>query len=105
MIFKRYEWRLILRVLALFVTLLAAVFILLKALYIYLAIVLPIIIYELLDMIRFNKKAQQEISQFVESIHYRDFSRHFDVGRSPGELNELRKGFNDINSTFKLISR
>lgn len=105
MIFKRYEWRLILRVLALFVTLLATAFIMLKGLYIYLLILLPIVIYELVDMIRFNKKAQQEISQFVESIHYRDFSRHFDVGKAPGELKELRKGFNDINSTFKLISR
>lgn len=105
MIFKRYEWRLILRVLTLFVTLLAAAFILVKGLYIYLLIVLPVVIYELVDMIRFNKKAQQEISQFVESVHYRDFSRHFDVGKAPGELKELRKGFNDINSTFKLISR
>lgn len=105
MIFKRYEWRLVLRVVALFVTLLATAFILLKGLYVYLLIVLPIVIYELVDMIRFNKKAQQEISQFVESVHYRDFSRHFDVGKAPGELKELRKGFNDINSTFKLISR
>lgn len=105
MIFKRYEWRLILRVLALFVTLLAAAFILIKGLYIYLLIVLPVVIYALVDMIRFHKKAQQEISQFVESVHYRDFSRHFDVGKAPGELKELRKGFNDINSTFKLISR
>lgn len=105
MIFKRYEWRLILRVLALFVTLLATAFILLKGLYVYLMLVLPIVIYELVDMIRFNKKAQQEINQFVESVHYRDFSRHFDVGKAPGELKELRKGFNDINTTFKLISR
>ena len=105
MIFKRYEWRLILRVLALFATLLAAAFILLNGQYIYLVIILPAIAYELVDMIRFNKKAQQEINQFVESIHYRDFSRHFDVGKAPGELKELRKGFNDINSTFKLISR
>lgn len=105
MIFKRYEWRLILRVLALFVTLLATAFILLKGWYVYLLLVLPIVIFELVDMIRFNKKAQEEIGQFVESIHYRDFSRHFDVGKAPGELKELRKGFNDINSTFKLISR
>lgn len=105
MIFKRYEWRLILRVLALFVTLLAAAFILLNGLYVYILIVLPLIVFELIDMVRFNKKAQEEIGQFVESIHYRDFSRHFDVGKAPGELKELRKGFNDINSTFKLISR
>jgi two-component system, NtrC family, nitrogen regulation sensor histidine kinase NtrY len=56
-------------------------------------------------MIRFQKKAQDEVNQFVESIHYRDFSRHFDVRRAPNELKPLRKGFNDINTTFKLISR
>jgi two-component system nitrogen regulation sensor histidine kinase NtrY len=45
------------------------------------------------------------VNQFVESIHYRDFSRHFDVRRAPNELKPLRKGFNEINTTFKLISR
>ncbi len=105
MIFKRYEWRLVLRVLALFAILLAAAFISVNGPYFYLAVLIPVVTYQLVDMIRFNKKAQQEISQFVESIHYRDFSRHFDVGKAPGELKILRKGFNDINSTFKLISR
>jgi len=65
----------------------------------------PLLVYELIDMIRFQKKAQDEVSQFVESIHYRDFSRHFDVRKAPTELKPLRKGFNEINSTFKLISR
>src|SRR6185503_9576661 len=37
--------------------------------------------------------------------HYRDFSRHFDVRKAPNELKPLRKGFNEINTTFKLISR
>ena len=31
--------------------------------------------------------------QFVESIHYRDFSRHFDVSHAPVELKTMRKGF------------
>jgi nitrogen fixation/metabolism regulation signal transduction histidine kinase len=62
-------------------------------------------VYEVLDLIRFQKKAQDEVSQFVESIHYRDFSRHFDVRKAPNELKPLRKGFNEINTTFKLISR
>ena len=52
----------------------------------------------------FLKKAQAEVTQFVESIHYRDFSRHFDVKHAPAELQSLRKGFNEINSTFKVIS-
>jgi nitrogen fixation/metabolism regulation signal transduction histidine kinase len=105
MIFKRYEWRLLLRVLILFITLAATSIIAVQGLYLYMIIACPLLVYELVDMIRFQKKAQDEVSQFVESIHYRDFSRHFDVRRAPTELKPLRKGFNEINTTFKLISR
>lgn len=105
MIFKRYEWRIVLRVSILFITLLATSFVVVKELYMYLIICLPLVAAELLDFLRFQKKAQNEVEQFAESVHYRDFSRHFDVGRAPLELKPLRKGFNDINSTFKLISR
>jgi two-component system nitrogen regulation sensor histidine kinase NtrY len=79
MIFKRYEWRLLLRVLILFITLSATSIIAVEGYYLYLVIFCPLLVYELIDMIRFQKKAQDEVSQFVESIHYRDFSRHFDV--------------------------
>src|ERR1700761_7639927 len=107
MIFKRYEWRLLLRIFFLFVTMMATALILVReaSMYIYLAVTIPLLIYEVIDLIRFQKKAQDEVSQFVESIHYRDFSRHFDVRKAPNELKPLRKGFNEINSTFKLISR
>jgi two-component system nitrogen regulation sensor histidine kinase NtrY len=105
MIFKRYEWRLLLRVLILFITLSATSIIAVQGYYLYLVIFCPLLVYELIDMIRFQKKAQDEVSQFVESIHYRDFSRHFDVRKAPTELKPLRKGFNEINTTFKLISR
>ncbi len=50
------------------------------------------------------QKAQDEVDMFVESVHYRDFSRYFDVKHAPIELQPLRKGFNEINSTFKVIS-
>ncbi len=93
------------RVLGLFLTLTAAAFIIVKSVFIYLIFVLPVIVYQLIDLVRFQKKAQDEVNQFVESIHYRDFSRHFDEHRAPTELKPLRKGFNEINSTFKLISR
>jgi two-component system, NtrC family, nitrogen regulation sensor histidine kinase NtrY len=105
MIFKRYEWRLLLRVLFLFITLAITSIIAVQGQYLYLVITCPMLVYELIEMIRFQKKAQDEVSQFVESIHYRDFSRHFDVRKAPNELKPLRKGFNEINTTFKLISR
>jgi signal transduction histidine kinase len=107
MIFNRYEWRLVLRVILLLITLIATSFLIVKGrdLYLFLVITIPLVVYEVLDLIRFQKKAQDEVSQFVESIHYRDFSRHFDVRKAPNELKPLRKGFNEINTTFKLISR
>jgi len=105
MIFKRYEWRLVLRVLILFITLVLTSYVVVKEQYIFLFIAIPAVVYELADLVRFQKKAQDEITQFVESVHYRDFSRHFDVGRAPTELKPLREGFNEINTTFKVISR
>jgi len=105
MIFNRYEWRLLLRVFLMFLALSAASYVVVTGQPLYLVIFVPLVVYAVIEMIRFQKKAQDEVNQFVESIHYRDFSRHFDVRRAPNELKPLRKGFNDINTTFKLISR
>lgn len=105
MTFNRYEWRLVLRILLMFATLALMSWLLINTQYLYSAVLVPIVIYEVIELIRFHQKAQDEVEQFVQSIHYRDFSRHFDERRAPNELKPLRKGFNEINSTFKLISR
>lgn len=91
----------------LFITLCITAYLLMKGpgSYVYLALIIPVVIYELVDFYRFHKKAHDEVSQFVESVHYRDFSRHFDVKHAPLELQPLRRGFNDINTTFKVISK
>ena len=105
MIFKRYQERILIRVLLMFLTLSLASFLLVKGWYERLALLLPVIIIQLIDFYNFHRKAQQEVEQFVESIHYRDFSRYFDVKEAPLELQSLRQGFNEINSTFKLMGR
>ena len=93
------------RVILMFITLSVSSYLLVDSQKMFLVITVPLCAYQVLDLIRFQKKAQDEVSQFVESIHYRDFSRHFDVRKAPNELKPLRKGFNEINTTFKLISR
>ena len=105
MSFKKYEWRIIIRVLLLFATLSAAAFLLANQLYIYLLIAFPVIIYQVIEFYRFQKKAHDELNQFVESVHYRDFSRYFYVKHAPIEIQPLRQGFNEINTTFKVISK
>jgi nitrogen fixation/metabolism regulation signal transduction histidine kinase len=102
---RKFEWRIVIRVLFLFITLSGASYLLVKGLFIYLLLAAIVIIFQLIDFYRFNKKAQDEVAQFVEAIHYRDFSRNFDVKHAPLEIQPLRKSFNEINTTFKVISR
>ena len=93
------------RALFMFATLFVASYSLVKEWYAVEIIVIPVIIYQFVAYYRFHKKAQTEIEQFVESVQYRDFSRHFDVMQAPSELQPFRSGFNQINSTFKVISK
>ncbi len=103
--FKRLEWNIFLQVLLLFLTLSVAAYCLVKGLYVYEMIVVPAILFQMNSFYKFHKKAQKEVEQFAEAIHYRDFSRYFNVKQAPRELQTLRKGFNEINSTFMLISK
>lgn len=103
--FKNVEWRILLRVLLLLVTLTVASFLLTNGWLIYLVFIIPVIFYQVVEFYNFQRKAHEELNQFVESVHYRDFSRNFDVKHAPVELQPLRKGFNEINTTFKIISK
>ena len=102
---KRYEWRILFRVLFLFITLTGAAWLIVNEWFVYLLVAIPVIIFQVIDIYRFQRKAHEELSEFVESVHYRDFSRYFDVKHAPLELQPLRKGFNEINTTFKVISK
>lgn len=103
--FKRLEWNIFLQVVLLFLTLCIAAYCLVEGLYVYEMIVVPVILVQLNSFYIFHKKAQKEVEQFAEAVHYRDFSRYFNVKQAPRELKTLRKGFNEINSAFMLISK
>ena len=105
MIFKTSYTSIVFRTAFLFITLSAASFLLVKQWYLYLALFAPILCYQLIAFFRFQKKTHDELSQFVESVHYRDFSRYFDVKHASADIQPLRKGFNEINTTFKIISK
>ena len=106
---KNFEFRIVARVLFLLITVFAfaSSFFLIKSGYLFATLLVlgSLIVYQVIDLIRFQRKAQEEVNQFVESVHYRDFSRYFDVKHAPLELQPLRKGFNEINTTFKVISK
>jgi signal transduction histidine kinase len=102
---KRIEFKIFIRTLLLLITLMTASVLFITNNSIYLFLLSPIIIYQLVELYRFQSKAQNELDQFIQSIRYRDFSRHFDVKHAPVELQPLREGFNQITTTFKDITK
>ncbi len=104
MIYNRPGIRLFTRITILTALLFASSYLFIKGQLLFASIAFIIAIYYAYELYNFLKKAQAELSQFVEGVQYRDFSRHFDVKHAPAEVQSLRKGFNDINSAFKIIS-
>lgn len=102
---KRIEFKIFIRIFLLFISITLASYLLVSKNTNYLFLVVPIIIYQLIELYRYHFKGQKELEQFVESIRYRDFSRHFSVKKAPLELRSLRDGFNQITNTFKEISK
>jgi two-component system, NtrC family, nitrogen regulation sensor histidine kinase NtrY len=105
MTYKNFGRGILVRVSILFAALVAAAWLLVQLNYYFFAATFCIVAILSYDLYRFNKKAKEEIEQFVESVHYRDFSRYFDMKHAPVELKPFRKGFNEINTTFKVILR
>lgn len=105
MIFKNYDWNLVVRIVLLFATLSVAAWLMVNGDILFMLLLVVVIIVQAIDLYRFSNKSRKELEQFVESVHYRDFSRHFDEKNAPVAVQPMRKGFNEINSTLKLISK
>jgi two-component system, NtrC family, nitrogen regulation sensor histidine kinase NtrY len=102
--FSRYEISLTLRIVLLFVSLTVAAFCLVNGkatLLIFLGIIL---VFQTFNLIQFLNKTNRELSQFIESVQYRDFSVQFSEKNAPVSVRTLRKAFNQINGTFKQLS-
>lgn len=93
------------RVVALFIFSLLTSYLVVKEYYLYAFISGIVAVYVAVGLYLFHNRSLDEWTGFVESIHYRDFSRYFETSRAPVDLRILRKGFNEINTTFKVLSK
>ncbi|WP_462264999.1 sensor histidine kinase [Mucilaginibacter sp.] len=104
MIFKGFEWKIVLYVLFLLATLTVISWLINTHQYNYLLIAVPLAAYQTMKLISIQLRLHKEVNQFVEAMYYRDFSRTFNISRAPVELKRLRDGFNRIITTFKTVS-
>lgn len=105
MIFKKTGFVIALRVVFLFITLAVAAFFAVKKEWLFVLYAVPFVALALWYFFRYHKKIQTEMEQYVDAVHYRDFTRNFALNNSPLEVLPLRKGFNEINNAFKNITR
>jgi nitrogen fixation/metabolism regulation signal transduction histidine kinase len=103
--FKKFEWALSLRIIGLLSVLSVIAFLLTHGYPTVGLLFCVLIVFQVVDLFRFTNKSNEELQQFVESVHYRDFSRRFDEKNAPTSLQPMRKGFNEINTTFKTITK
>ncbi len=102
---KKHVFYVLLRVLFLFLTLLALSYFLLKKHWGFALFVLPFLVWAVSYFIHYTNRINREVAEFLEALHYRDFTRQYAIQKSPMALQPLRQGFNKINKTFKHISR
>ncbi|WP_347159455.1 sensor histidine kinase [Pontibacter chitinilyticus] len=105
MAYRNFKARLLLRLLLLGLSLSLPAVLLLHNWAEALVFLLPLLAYQGMELFRFVAQAQEELEQFVESVHYRDFTRHFDEKHATTDVQLLRKGFNEISSALKNINR
>lgn len=92
-------------ILILFLVLLFASYLILTGRYGWLLVPLTLIIIQTAYLIRWQRSVYIELTDFVESVRYRDFSRRFNTGNAPLEIKIVREGFNEVNEAFRNISR
>ncbi|MGV3539484.1 MAG: sensor histidine kinase [Rufibacter sp.] len=105
MSFKNFEARLLWRVFLLLLSLSLPGFLVLRGWAEGLVFLVPVLVYQVYELVQFLKQAQVELNLFIEAIQYRDFSRYFSEDENSPQIRHLRKGFNQINDTFKNINK
>lgn len=103
--FKKFELNIFWRLLFILITALGIASLILYQVYIGAILAFAFFCYQGFAIANYINKSNKEVSDFVEAVHYRDFSRYFDTRNAPEQVKDLRKGFNEINDTFKIISR
>jgi len=93
--------RILIRTITLFVTLGAVSFFLVKGWYLLTALIAPLLVYQMIAFFRFQKKTHEEVSQFLEAVHYRDISRSFDVKHASDDIPPPPTVVNYSNATVE----
>lgn len=105
MISEKFEWRLAVGILLLFTTISTGAILAAKGEYIYLLLIAPIIIWQLISWYRARVLLTRQLRQFLEAVRYGDYTTGFSTTKASEELSLLKEGLDAINNNFRKLSR
>ncbi len=105
MIFKKFQINLIIRVLLLSATIFAFIYINLKFKNLYASsfLLVFVVFYQIYALVQLVNKTNIDVSNFLESIRYADFTHNFQIQGMGNTFNELKDTFNNVMQDFQKI--
>ena len=103
MIFKSFRFRLIFRV----ILLIASIFLFYYSFstdYFFTPILVgAVIVFQVSSLVRYIDKTNRELTAFLESIRYNEFTRTFNMEGMGSSFQELNAAFNEVISDFQRV--
>ncbi len=104
MIFKKFRYNIIIRILLLALTVFLLFYITMKQGYYITPILFAIlIIFQIYALIRYVEKTNRDLASFLESIRYADFTRSFQIEGMGTSFDQLKDTFNNVMNDFQKI--
>ncbi|MBN1145255.1 MAG: hypothetical protein JXA72_12570 [Bacteroidales bacterium] len=102
--FKNYRFNIIIRVILLVLTILLIFYFIFKRDYYVAPVILAVlVIFQVTSLIRFVDKTNRELTSFLQSIRFSEFTRSFQIEGMGGTFNELNKAFNEVMLDFQKV--
>ena len=101
--FKNYRLNIILRVILMAASIYLLFYTLKSDFFIAPVIVTVAVIFEVASLIRYLDRTNRELTSFLESIRFSEFTRSFQIESMGGTFNELNKAFNEVMQDFQKV--
>lgn len=101
--FRNYRINIIVRVILLAATIYLLFYTLKSNLFIAPVIVAVVVVFEVSSLIRYLDRTNRELTSFLQSIRFSEFTRSFQIEGMGGTFNELNKAFNEVMQDFQKV--
>ena len=101
--FKNYRLNIILRVIVMAASIFLLFYTLKSNFFIAPGILAVVVIFLVAGLIRYLDRTNRELTSFLESIRFSEFTRSFQIESMGGTFNELNKAFNEVMQDFQKV--